>query len=447
MVNVERFGARGNGRTDDSRSIQDGVDFLAAHGGGTLDFGPKVYAHASRININVPGIKLRGIGGPQYIDGALSGPRTEWKWIGADSGIQCLFAYPNANETGDVLWGCGVDGIFFNGNDCLAGNGLELRGVSRSAFSNITTRNHRTTSVYLHCTQNGTSSQHNELRNFYIENSHRDSGVGLVYDGELVGNASFNLAENFIITYRSHGVVLKSCDNNQFRMFRMFRYPGGTGYGVIFSGNNDADFGRGFSAGDNNFVGLSPGAGGVLAQGVASGLKLPTLSNRIDPYDGGNASVNVTIDPDAVLIYKTTRGTVPNFAATKGLTDQTGVVAGVVTPVSFGATTVNEGGYYASGRFRPPAGNFTMDALVTFNGGIAAGEQFTVMIYRDGTEIFARNMVTAHGAGKVSVPVTLTETTNGGGHYYDVRVLASGGANKTIYGDTSSTYFRAAMLW
>ena len=57
-VTPEMFGAKGDGVTDDSVAIQKAIDFLTS--GGIVNFLPKTYLVNTQININKPGINLRG---------------------------------------------------------------------------------------------------------------------------------------------------------------------------------------------------------------------------------------------------------------------------------------------------------------------------------------------------------------------------------------------------
>ena len=57
-VTPEMFGAKGDGVTDDSVAIQKAIDYLVT--GGVVNFLPKTYLVNTQININKPGISLRG---------------------------------------------------------------------------------------------------------------------------------------------------------------------------------------------------------------------------------------------------------------------------------------------------------------------------------------------------------------------------------------------------
>lgn len=129
----------------------------------------------------------------------------------------------------------------------------------------------------------------------------------------------------------------------------------------------------------------------------------------------------------------------PSFKATKGGTNQTGVVDSTETLVTFGTEVYDVGGHFASNAWTPPAGKISMTAQIYFTGTISAGALCIVTIYRNSV-LFAYSQHAAN-ANSGCMSVTVDDVANGTDPY-EVRVyidVSSGTA--TIGGAADKTYF------
>lgn len=460
IIDVRDYRAVGDGVTDDTAAIQAAINAAATNGGGIIYFPPLVFAHTGRLLISSSGIRLLGIGSPQFDQGTRSTPRTEFKALATPpGGQQLLIQYPDANNTADTLWGVGVSGICFNANG-FALRGLELQGVSDSHFENLLFIGQSDIALMVNCTTNGPSTQHNIFRTLQFALTFV-TGTCLQLDGETNGNASYNLFQNLSVNHNNgHGIVLKACDNNDFHNVRIFQVPAGTGKSVIFSGNNSAA-GTGFGAANNTFFHV--GAPSVLAQGTASGLNSHSIPirNSIYSWDDSNNVFNVSNDADASVAYRNPLGNVPCFNANKNNSSQTGVVAGADTVVTFGNATRNTGGvsnagYYSTStsRFTPPQGDIALSANVTYLSSTVTAGRYRAYLRRNGTDIIAYSALTAASSGDtITISLNAIETGNilsagtTSANYYEVIAHPETGANKDISGDPVSTFFTGRMLW
>lgn len=62
VVTEPRFGARGNGTTDDAAAIQAAIDYIEALGGGVVEFPDGEFLCGAMLTINTRGVTLRGAG-------------------------------------------------------------------------------------------------------------------------------------------------------------------------------------------------------------------------------------------------------------------------------------------------------------------------------------------------------------------------------------------------
>lgn len=306
---VEDFGAVGDGVTDDSTEIQAAINAVGAAGGGVLHFDSKVYAIATGLTCVYDNVLLQGAGQgyttsrpvtQDYLSAA-----TTLLWTGAAGGT-VLTIGPTPSSTFSLIGG-GVIGIFIEG-DLLAAIGLLLRSVNNAMFD-IVIEDCTTVGLDLQVESTiagGPGTQSNWFRRVVVIQQDATSGICVRLDGNtVVGfNTSLNIFGNLTLLHRD-GVALqlRNCDGNVFQFVRIFRHASGTAKGVTLQASNTAnDYTR-----HNTFMFLQPNAGGVTAQGTATGSNAST-NNVCLSYSLDNSSVLPTVEFGASFSYSTTFG-------------------------------------------------------------------------------------------------------------------------------------------
>lgn len=140
----------------------------------------------------------------------------------------------------------------------------------------------------------------------------------------------------------------------------------------------------------------------------------------------------------------------PCFAASKNGTNQSSVVAGTATKVTFTTEEVDTGGYYdaANSRWVPPAGTCRITAYVTANSSNQVDQAIIrVDIYKNGVAVKGNAIrasgTTNQGVGVVSPPIPCNGTD-----YFEVyaTIGAAAEGDRTILGSTSLTFFGGEMV-
>jgi hypothetical protein len=141
-INLDAYGAVGNGVTDDSAAIAAAIAAAVAAGIPRVYADAKTYAIGSTIVIGngsntaystINGVEIVGVGAPflrlDSVGNRLEDTGTRFKWIGASGGTMFRFRGP--------LYGGGMRHCGLNGNG-LAAKPLELISASRCLFDFLT---------------------------------------------------------------------------------------------------------------------------------------------------------------------------------------------------------------------------------------------------------------------------------------------------------------------
>ncbi|MFU0503664.1 hypothetical protein [Pseudaminobacter sp. NGMCC 1.201702] len=129
------------------------------------------------------------------------------------------------------------------------------------------------------------------------------------------------------------------------------------------------------------------------------------------------------------------------FKAHKNNVNQTAIVTGTATKISFGSESFDIGNYYdtATSRFTPPAGKYRLSATLLTASGMVDQSAAAVMIYQNGARI-ARAYLVASGTTNISPSIT-TIVSADGTDYFEVFFEAFGTGDKAINGEATSTWF------
>lgn len=156
VVSVADFGATGDGSTDDTTAIQNAIDSLGTNGG--VVFFPRTSAHtyiispitigdgtwsgatatavATKQNIVLMGEV--GHGGTTELDSGAKSIKLKYKSTASLAGVAVTFSGPGS---------FGMENLEIDCNAGRAGYALNLKGVYRSSFRNLTLRDFSTTGM------------------------------------------------------------------------------------------------------------------------------------------------------------------------------------------------------------------------------------------------------------------------------------------------------------
>lgn len=134
------------------------------------------------------------------------------------------------------------------------------------------------------------------------------------------------------------------------------------------------------------------------------------------------------------------------FSAHKGSTDQTGIVSGVATKVTFTTETFDIGSYYdaANSRWTPPAGQYQLNASILFNANVVDNTLYAIYIYRNGA-IYRE--ATVRASGTVAAGINISALVNASGSdFYEIYCLGLGAGDKTISGAFVASWFEGFSI-
>jgi hypothetical protein len=134
------------------------------------------------------------------------------------------------------------------------------------------------------------------------------------------------------------------------------------------------------------------------------------------------------------------------FSARKSA-DQTGVVTGTATKVTFPTEVFDFGGYFdaANSRFVPPSGRYRLSAGLGWSTGIVDGRQVTVEIWKNGAAYRVFGVQVSGTTDNALVSGDCLAGANGT-DYFEVYATGWGVNNKTVVSAASVTYFEGEAL-
>lgn len=134
-----------------------------------------------------------------------------------------------------------------------------------------------------------------------------------------------------------------------------------------------------------------------------------------------------------------------SFSVHKNGTNQTGVVSGVNTKVTFGTEDWDTNSNFASDTFTPTiAGKYQLTATIFLN---AANDQshLQVMIYKNGVQ-HKTGEIWASGTAGLSGSSSCVVDANGTTDYFEVYIEHNNGVNKDIQGNNLYTFFQGYKI-
>lgn len=337
-LDVSRFGAKGDGVTDDTAAIQRAID-AAAVAGATVQFDAKRYRITETLTVGdgsssavstYGGVRLLGRGQPllpsQFLGGypPATARGTRLVWAGPRGGTMLAIRGP--------LQGWGVSDVFFDGTgdeDFGGGAGIGLHVVSamNGDSRNLTFRGCREASIYSTTVQsppgvNIADSLHNNFENINIGVGWAPGAKGIVLTGVTpagnntdycrFSNVAIALPTDPVAAPSAYGIYFQSCDSNVFHNVHMFNgHPGCVG--VMFDYAVNPDWPAGNQIYGIDWAGM---AGPVQIGGTPSANARPNFIYAVNEANGGFMPMGL---PNLV--------TESGVVATRDLVGQTGPLA------------------------------------------------------------------------------------------------------------------------
>lgn len=132
------------------------------------------------------------------------------------------------------------------------------------------------------------------------------------------------------------------------------------------------------------------------------------------------------------------------FRATKGGTDQTGVLSATNTLVTFGTEEFDTGTHFASNRWTPPSGLVTLSAGIQASGTISSGARISATIFKNGAAFAQSNSACQANLGATFIGA---EDRANGTDFYELYIfIVTSSGNATVLGSAFATYFSGAWL-
>jgi hypothetical protein len=347
-VTSSPYNAVCDGSTTDTAAIQAAINAATAVGGGRVQFpSGKACAISSTLTINsnyvgfyCPAISIT----PET--GSVIAPSCGLKWTGVSGGTMLSIIAPTGRNSDLTLHGNFLLGMFFDGNNGLAGNGVALESVRNGYYFGDTFAHfnggydldvnvvHATRSTF----SPSCDSQGNLFNSIsFDQNGYTSVGIrlGAYSSSSLSCNASENTFINTIGTISGNdGVDFDGADNNVFEgVTDIYRQSGGLGSSLKFKIRTDGT--RTYPANTNLIfkltsssapyaVGRTTNPSCTAYNGTATNDSC-TFGNRIVFLDESNATPFPIVEPGAQLSFSTSDGKSFNYGPAPTLGSCTGL--------------------------------------------------------------------------------------------------------------------------
>ena len=384
VVNVEDFGAVGDGVADDTAAIQAAINSVP--NGGSVRLNKGTFLVSATITIPHSNVILEGSGADFPHNGVVTQgiyALTTLRWAGAAGGTMVKI-YSPTGASSPKQNGCGIRRIYFDAN-ATAGIGVAIESQNGGMFESLLLFGFSTACVKLSCAAAALGSdprdpQRNHFVNVYC-NQTTAAGVGFLLDGDAsnlgisVANVSMNSFDSCDVLHDDgDAFALYNSDNNLFIGCRTVRASGGTGNSLVFNGS---DAGAEYVARSNVFLRFSVGAGNgpILGRGTSS-FTHPSHDNCVLLADKDNGTPDPTIGLGASVHYSTQTNKQYNIEAYSKSANHLTLSDDVSTNTYIVTINRDADPNLQNLRFVRSAGTFSIPLQVLGSGSVATGLLF-----------------------------------------------------------------------
>jgi hypothetical protein len=202
----------------------------------------------------------------------------------------------------------------------------------------------------------------------------------------------------------------------------------------------------GLGTGVATALGVSIGSAGAFttfngAHGTPSSLVGTNITGTAAGLTAGNVTTNANLTGDVTSVGNVATITaLSRFSATKGGTNQTGIVDSTITQVTFSTEDYDIGSRFASDAWTPPAGPIVMSAGYLAVGTITVGNAAVIVIRKNGSDF--RKSTFSASTDLVGCQICGIEDVANGTDVYTIwcNIDVTSGTG-TIAGQTTNTWF------
>lgn len=224
-----------------------------------------------------------------------------------------------------------------------------------------------------------------------------------------------------------------------------------TGTGTITLGSAVSGYltfaSAGLQNGDIVSYGIKDGANSEVGTGTYTSAGT-TLTRTVTTSTNSNSAISLS---GSAEVYVTARAQDINkfgFSATKNATNQTGIVSGTDTKVTFTTEVFDTGGFYdaANSKWTPPAGLVMLSAQLYVTGTFTSANSATVCAVWKNGAVLKEGFFYPALANNGNAPIVVVDSANGT-DFYEIYVRQSASSGTlTVDGTNKWSYFMGATL-
>jgi len=161
----------------------------------------------------------------------------------------------------------------------------------------------------------------------------------------------------------------------------------------------------------------------------------------------GAAGTSIYIKESGTDATGWTTAVKPNisFSVHKDGTDQTAVVSGANTKVTWSTEEFDNGTYFASSTFTPLfAGRYFISGQIRYTASTDQGA-YQIKLYKNGSE-YKTSLARGSGTGSLVVDIQVVVDMNGTTDYLEIYARHDSGSDKTIDGSSDRSWFTGSIL-
>lgn len=318
-VSAKKFGAVGDGSTDDTEAIQAAIDHVSNLGGGRVILAAGIYKITSTLDITAAVILVGDGSNDTHSVGDFDDQgATIIRWGGSAGGTMIRIRSATGASSQKIIGG-GLRDLVLHSNYSTnaAGIGVRVTSVDKGVLENVFCYEFSTAAVQFDCLENGDLGDEENTQQWEVARlSGRQINAGgafVILTGNSDGsrNSSMNEFRNCDCVFDGLTGVgafsLRDCDNNL--LVRCRAVPAASGDALVFYAAGGPGFAR-----DNTCIAFSSSSNGaIVAQGTETAANF-SRNNVMIGLDTGNSTPEPTLGTSATLAWTTNNRRMARFA-------------------------------------------------------------------------------------------------------------------------------------